>query len=305
MSVEVLQSWMFQTGLMVSLLILIILLIRRPFARAFGANAAYALWCLPLIRFCFPMISIPERWMPQALRPESAPPPVADFEAIAPNFESHANVPSGFNEPLQTASSTPSLMAICLIVWVGVASIWLFLQLIQQRQFKARQIEQSEAVSNTLTVEILSVAERMELPNTPNVRVSNEAIGPLVTGVFNPVVILPDNFETNFDEEQRRFALTHEFAHIKRKDLWVALTALIFRAVNWPNPLVHFAAHRLRADQEAACDAFVVRLTGGEAVHSYAETLVKAAKHSVGDKSKMGHLALSLTDAENEISKGD
>ena len=123
-----------------------------------------------------------------------------------------------------------------------------------------------------------------------------------MTGVLNPVIILPQRFETEFETEQRSFALTHELAHLKRKDHWVALTALVFRTVNWPNPLVHFAAHRLRADQEAACDAYVVRLTGGDAVHSYAETLVKAAKQS-GATSKSGHLALSLADKDEKISR--
>ena len=54
MTLDAFQSWVVQTGLVVSLLIVLILLIRRPFARMFGANAAYALWSLPLIRLLLP-----------------------------------------------------------------------------------------------------------------------------------------------------------------------------------------------------------------------------------------------------------
>jgi len=305
MSVDALQNWMMQTGLMVSLLILIILLIRRPFARAFGANAAYALWSLPLIRLCFPVVSIPAHWMPRAFRLTPTQPPSNSIEAAAPSFGVNAAASDAFSEPAAAVISSPSLMSILLIIWAGVAALWLVFQLIQQGQFKASLIANSETISDALAAEVSSAAQQMDLKASPHVRLSNDTIGPLVTGVINPVIILPKTFETEFETEQRKFALTHELAHLKRKDLWVALTALVFRAVNWPNPLVHFAAHRLRADQEAACDAYVVRLTGGEAIHSYAETLVKAAKQSGGNKPNIAHLALSFMDCDEEISKGD
>ena len=139
----------------------------------------------------------------------------------------------------------------------------------------------------------------------PYVRVSSQNIGPLVTGVINPLVILPRDFEQNFDGPQRNFALIHELSHIKRKDLWAALATLGFRAINWPNPLVHYAAHKMCIDQEAACDAFVVKMTGGETAHSYAETLVKAAKQRRDTSEPNSHLALSMTNADDKIAKGD
>ncbi len=304
MSVEALQNWMMQTGLMVSLLIFVILVIRRPFARAFGANAAYALWSLPLIRLCFPMVNIPEKWIPQAFRPDQTSPLDIATDVAAPSFGQTAIESGAFHDPVAAASSAPSLMAIILLIWAGVAVLWLSFQLLQQRQFKTHLMETSEIISEGLAAEVRYAAKHIELKTSPHVRLSNNNIGPLVSGVLKPAVILPKAFETDFDAEQRGFALTHELAHLKRKDLWVALTALVFRAVNWPNPIVHYAAHRLRADQEAACDAYVIRLTGGEAVHSYAETLVKAAKQS-GGAPMSGHLALSLADKDDKISKGD
>ena len=61
----------------------------------------------------------------------------------------------------------------------------------------------------------------------------------------------------------------------------------------------------MRIDQEAACDAFVVKMTGGETAHSYAETLVKAAKQRREAAEPNSQLALSLTKADDKISKGD
>ena len=305
MSVEGLQNWVVQTGLMVSLLIVIILIIRRPFARAFGANAAYALWSLPLIRLCFPVISIPENWIPQALRPANTPPQEAAIVQPVANLEFPTTLPNVVGEPVAAVSSGVSFIAVGLMIWASIAVLWLCFQLLQQHQFKARLLAESQMISEELAVEAKTLAQRIGLKKTPKIRVSNSNLGPLVTGVTDPIIIVPKTFEADFDTDQRGFALTHEFAHLKRKDLWVALTALVFRAVNWPNPLVHFAAHRLRADQEAACDAYVVRLMGGETVHSYAQTLVKAAKQSSGHTPNFGQLAWSLIDEDSKISKGD
>jgi beta-lactamase regulating signal transducer with metallopeptidase domain len=309
--------WLVETGLVVSLLIIGILLIRRPFARWFGANAAYALWCLPLIRICLPVFAIPERWVPTAFRPAAQPAAAIDLAAAWPETVGQSR-PNDLTPLLSDPSAVHgaafqgggvSILMVILGLWASVAVLWLGYQLYQQRQFRLRLFANSDAPSAALLAEVKSAAGRVALSKSPDVRISHQNLGPFITGVFNPLVVLPQSFETDFNPQQRNFALIHELAHLKRKDLWVACGVLIFRAVNWPNPLVHFASHRLRADQEAACDAYVVKVTGQAATHSYAETLVKAARQTTGNSGKIGQLALSLADtqgdAETEISNGD
>ncbi len=305
MNLDALQGWVFETGLMVSLLIFAILLIRRLFAQWFGANAAYALWSLPLIRLCLPGMSVPESWVPSVFRTSPIPrsdvvaAPVTDLSTIT------ENIPSIFTQTNVSANQSVSSIGIVLAIWIGVGVMWLVFQFWQQRQFRMRLEAETTRPNQTLFVEIENAAHRLGLKETPQVRVSKDEIGPLITGVARPLVVLPHSFEDDFNIDQRGFALIHEFTHLKRKDLWVAFIVLMFRAVNWPNPLVHFAAHRLRADQEAACDAFVLKVTGGDSAHSYAETLVKAARRPRHQAGKTGRLALSLTDDDSNISKGD
>ncbi|MEG8053881.1 M56 family metallopeptidase [Sphingomonas aerolata] len=43
-----------------TLLMLVVLLVRAPVRRAFGAQVAYALWALPVLRLVLP--SMPETW---------------------------------------------------------------------------------------------------------------------------------------------------------------------------------------------------------------------------------------------------
>ena len=62
---------------------------------------------------------------------------------------------------------------------------------------------------------------------------------------------------------QRRHALIHELAHIRRHDYLSALIARICRAIHWYNPLVWFAAAQVTQLQEQACDDAVLRDGGG------------------------------------------
>lgn len=302
MSFEGLQGWVLETGLVISLLIILILVIRRPFARWFGPTAAYALWSLPFIRLCLPVLSIPESWVPPAFRPETlatnSPPPPAFPRILDEDLTAY------LTEPAATQGATLSIFTILMVVWVSVAGLWLTYQLLRQRAFKLRLVEESDLPNAELAAEVKATAKQVGLGKTPIVRISDREIGPLITGVVRPLVVLPHGFEVDFESDQRGFALIHEFAHLKRGDLWIAFAVLVFRAVNWPNPLVHFASHRLRADQEAACDAFVVRVTGQGATHSYAETLVKAARRSSGKAAGMGQLALSLAEVEGVNAEG-
>ena len=152
MNMDGFQNWVVQTGLMVSLLILVILLIRRPFARAFGPNAAYALWSLPLIRLCLPVFTIPQNWVPDALRKKTnEPEPAPVFEgAETPIF---VQPPVGGAEQISPVENIDySLMLIGL--WLSVAVLWLSYQFYQQVRFKAGLISESQLPTAALAQEI-------------------------------------------------------------------------------------------------------------------------------------------------------
>ena len=64
------MNWMLGTGVAVSLLIVLVLLVRRPFARMFGAKAVYALWVLPFLRLVMPEVTLP-RFLPRIFQSSS------------------------------------------------------------------------------------------------------------------------------------------------------------------------------------------------------------------------------------------
>jgi TonB family protein len=98
---------------------------------------------------------------------------------------------------------------------------------------------------------------------------------PLITGLFRPVILLPQAAES-WPSLQRSAAVKHELTHLERKDLWTSLAAHLACAVYWFHPLAWVLASRLRDEQETACDDAVIH--SGFEPTTYAEALVAAAR---------------------------
>ena len=83
--------------------------------------------------------------------------------------------------------------------------------------------------------------------------------GPLVTGLFRPVILLPAE-SASWTFARRRAVIAHEAAHIRRHDPLILFAAHIATALYWFHPLVWIAASRLRAESERACDDAALKL---------------------------------------------
>jgi beta-lactamase regulating signal transducer with metallopeptidase domain/5-bromo-4-chloroindolyl phosphate hydrolysis protein len=100
------------------------------------------------------------------------------------------------------------------------------------------------------------------------------AHGPAVIGVLRPMIVTPADFDSRFDDDERRLVLAHERAHVAQGDPWINAVVLALQCLNWFNPLVHIGARLLRIDQELACDAAVLAQAEG-ARRRYAEAMLK------------------------------
>ena len=103
---------------------------------------------------------------------------------------------------------------------------------------------------------------------------------PCTWGLMRPVLLLPAA-GAGWLEPQRRFALLHELAHVRRFDYLTTQISNMACAMHWYNPLVWFAATQARKLQEHACDDAV--LNGGGMPSDYAQFLVSIA----GDSRRM------------------
>ncbi len=119
---------------------------------------------------------------------------------------------------------------------------------------------------------------------------SEDVRSPITWGWLEPAVLLPVEACT-WNEERLRVVLTHELAHVVRRDYLMQLVAQAGCAVYWFHPLVWFAARRLRSESEHAADDLV--LVDGTPPPDYAEHLLEVARGARSQR-LIGAMALSM-----------
>jgi TonB family protein len=100
-------------------------------------------------------------------------------------------------------------------------------------------------------------------------------VSPMTWGVWRHTILLPSS-ASEWSDERRRFVLAHELAHVQRNDGFIQILVQAICGVYWFNPLVWYAARRIRIERERACDDRVLEL--GAAATDYAEHLVQIAR---------------------------
>ncbi|MEQ1687615.1 MAG: M56 family metallopeptidase [Sphingopyxis sp.] len=253
MTMPPLADWMLDTLIATTLLCALVLTVRRPVARAFGPGLAYALWLLPAFRMVLPPLpaflpSLSALWPAPASPPSEAMSGIEIVLAAPPPAASLAPVADGW----------PSALP---IVWLGGAVLHLGWQYITHRRLLSA-LRDAETVDWKGRIRIVSSAA---------------VSGPLSLGLFNPMIVLPDDSRMVLDAAERDLAIAHELAHHARGDLWANGAAVLFAALHWFNPVVLYAWRAFRFDQESACDAKVLAGADARRRGTYARALAKAA----------------------------
>ena len=91
----------------------------------------------------------------------------------------------------------------------------------------------------------------------------------LIPGCYFP----PDFFDT-VKKDELRCVFYHELGHLKCHDIAVSWLVAVLQIIHWFNPFVWYAFHRMRVDQEMACDAFVLSRINRVKPADYANTIV-------------------------------
>jgi TonB family protein len=226
----------------------LVLLLRRPARRMFGAAPAFTLWLLPLLMALAPLL-------PRTL--------VASGTWTLPAITITArSVPSG----VHAAPGFP-VAEVLLALWIAGACIALCRLALNYFRLLRALAPMPEAWPG-----IIAAAA----PDLPARRVRVHEAGPAVVWALRTLVLLPPDFTVRFDADVRRLVLHHELTHLRRGDgLWLLLAELAC-AVLWFHPLAWLALPRFRLDQELACDERSLRVLAG-AGSQYARALL----HSV------------------------
>jgi beta-lactamase regulating signal transducer with metallopeptidase domain len=121
---------------------------------------------------------------------------------------------------------------------------------------------------------------------------------PLVLGVLRPVVLLPEGLSGSLSDEELEMVLSHEAAHLRRRDAWAALFMFVCHALFFFHPGMWLARREWQIEREAACDRAAMERCRADA-RRYAAMLVKV---SVGAE-RSPALALSAVPAFRTLNR--
>ncbi|MGN3973419.1 M56 family metallopeptidase [Tsuneonella sp. SYSU-LHT278] len=231
------MTWLLDTLVWTGALITLVLFLRRPMARHFGARTAYALWLLPGIRLIMPPLVLP------APDPVTITLPARDLELVAA-MDVPAQTAAGYQPAIGVMEEWSPLIETGLVaIWLAGAAIYIALRLAAYRRLRIELLSGARMVGEVGSVRLVE---------TPATR------SPLAFGVVDKVVALPVGFMALPDRAARDLALAHELAHHQAHDLAANFAALPLFALHWFNPLSWLGWLAMRRDQEAACDARVI-----------------------------------------------
>lgn len=241
--------WLAETLIATTLLMALVMLLRRPVARLLGAGVAYWLWALPFARMILPAL-------PQ--------------EIVQPSPLHMAVDQAGLPALLTLEKSTQAIVLEHSFPWMeAVVALWLLGAILFATVHVAVYFRFRRHMLRGATP--WAQEGRIRLITSPNVS------GPLAFGVLTPYIVLPTDFALRYDPLEQDMAIAHERAHHDHGDLAANMVALALLALHWCNPVAWIAYRAYRADQETACDARVLALYGRDNAHAYGRAILKAA----------------------------
>ncbi|MFG0284362.1 MAG: M56 family metallopeptidase [Phycisphaerales bacterium JB039] len=177
-------------------------------------------------------------------------------------------------------------------VWLGGAALVALLAAlrcgVQRRRWRRAQLPPAEVRDL-----VRATARELKLRRTPLCAMTDDRISPMICCGLRPRLLLPASLWRDLDEDSRRAVLTHELAHLRRRDHMVCWIEAAVGCLYWWHPVVWWARRRIREEADLCCDAWVVALmpTGRRA---YAEALLTTRSYlSAGSDRFAGGLPMA------------
>ncbi len=283
MNADALLHWLLRTSLEASLLILAVLGLRLVLGARLSPAWRIVLWLLVGTKLMLPAF-IPAgfglgAWFQQAegarMSDVSAGQVVAAVDAVRMADAARAQmVVKSIGGESETAGMI-SGYTLALGVWV-LGALWVFADaLYRQRRFNLELRQRPLATAALPRALVASLCQKAGLRKHVRIILMPAGTTPAVVGIARPSILLPEDWETRFDERSLRHVLLHELLHVKQHDLMWNWAATVVQALHWFNPLVWFVVSRFQADRELRCDAGALALLSPTERLDYGHTLLR------------------------------
>lgn len=279
-------------------------LVDLGFRRRLAAKYHAALWTLVVVRLALPF-SLPVDWSVQRQHDEVAfyllgfPSASTEPRVVYETRESRMRDAEKKAAP-RPASATPVLSAepqppqewsafeyVVAGVWLALIGVWALVAAgsilrgwIAHWRF-ARRLKGSSELADARLVEMVAEECRsLGIARHPRVKEVPGLAAPAVLGLFRSVICLPPGALGSLTDQELRWALRHELAHVLRRDAWTLSFASTMLSLQWFNPFAWLAAARLRSYVEAAADDLALANAAPDEARDYGRLLLAFAERA-------------------------
>lgn len=169
------------------------------------------------------------------------------------------------------------VVVICCIISIAIALMLIWRRLHAYHTLK-KQTEgyKVQSASGGSLETFAHIKKELRIRREVKLYQSSDVSSPVVTGIFRPVVWLPQGEAA---ESEWKGVLYHELAHISHHDLLFYCVGMFTVALHWFNPCCYILLPFIRMVNEQYSDEIAVaHLTGEERIR-YCEMMIQAAGH--------------------------
>lgn len=248
----------FNTAVIAGWLVLAVLVARLLLKNAPGWSKC-ALWAIVGLRLIWPF----ELESIVSLVPSAQTLPPAELYDYTPEIHTGIYAVNSTINPVftETFLSGPQNSVNPLQVVVMVASVLWIIGMV--------------AMAGYASISYLRLRHRVtvSMPAGEGVYMCDTISSPFILGLVKPKIYLP----SNLPQEQWDAILSHERAHLARRDHWWKPLGFALLTVFWFHPLLWVAYILLCRDVELACDEKVIKALSPEEKQAYSQTLLECS----------------------------
>ena len=117
-----------------------------------------------------------------------------------------------------------------------------------------------QSISDSFYIEMVrTVAGNFWKTRIPELYRSPDIESPVMIGLLNPIIIIPEKLFATLRENELKSILVHELAHIYHYDHFMGVIKRIVLALHWWNPLVYVINKEHEQAREEVSDNYVLR----------------------------------------------
>ena len=241
MAIQIGFNWLIEQQLLLSLLFAGFVLLERFGLKTLGSRFVYKLaWLIP--------VSVLLANLPSAIKPLQNS--GISYHLITPN-----------------QSLTNGLSVSWALLYVIITTVLLIAAVVTHTRF-------------VKGLQLTELANFKQVITGVKTYTSAQVATPMVIGVFNSKLVLPHNYNTQFDNTTLALILEHENVHIKRKDNLINVLLLLATILLWFNPLAWMAYASCRRLQELTCDERVLSNKTIQQQILYSKALINCAANA-------------------------